>query len=108
MIEQAAFDLGNWFRAQGVRRDDHILVTIDDWTNGIFRLEHERAKHRRRQEIEGQDRELADLLFDMLEEARDEAIYAYAGIPTAYARLFAPRGYPGSHWIEVVGGATHV
>jgi hypothetical protein len=101
-IEHDAFDLGGWFRSQRVRRDDCILVTIEDWTNGIFRLEHEPAKHRRGKEIEQQDRELADLLFDMLEKARDEAIYAYVAVPTAYARLSAPRGYPGSHWIEVV------
>jgi hypothetical protein len=36
-MEQAAFDLGGWFRAQRVRRDDSILVTVEDWTNGTFR-----------------------------------------------------------------------
>jgi hypothetical protein len=102
-IEQAAFDLGDWFHIHRVRRDDHILVTIEDWTNGIFRLEHEPAKRRRSQEIERQDRELADLLFHMLEEARREVVYAYVAVPTAYARLSAPRDYPGSHWIDVVG-----
>jgi hypothetical protein len=102
-LEHAAFDLGGWFQAQRVRRDDSILVTVEDWTNGVFRLEHEPAKHQRRKEIEQQDRELADLLFGMLEKARNEAIYAYEAVPTAYARLSAPRGYPGNHWIEVVG-----
>jgi hypothetical protein len=102
-IEQAAFDLGGWFRAQRVRRNYSILVTIQDWTNGVFRLEHEPAKRLRKQEIEGQDRELADLLFGMLEAAHREVIYAHVAVPTAYARLSAPRGYPGSHWIEVVG-----
>jgi hypothetical protein len=102
-IEHAAFDLGGWFRAQRVRRDDSILVTIEDWTNGAFRLEHEPAKHHRRKEIEQQDRELADLLFGMLEESSREVIYAHVAVPTAYARLSDPRGYPGSHWIEVVG-----
>ena len=100
--EHAAFDLGGWFRAQRVRRDDSILVTIEDWTNGIFRLEHEPAKRHHKKEIEQQDRELAGLLFDMLEQSRREVVYAYVVVPTAYARLSAPRGYPGSHWIEVV------
>jgi hypothetical protein len=102
-IEHAAFDLGGWFRAQRVRRDDSILVTIEDWTNGAFRLEHEPAKRHHKKEIEGQDRELADLLFGMLEESSREVIYAYVAVPTAYARLSDPRRYPGSHWIEVVG-----
>jgi hypothetical protein len=101
-LQIAAFDLGKWFRAQGVRRDDHILVTIEDWTAGRFRLEHEPAKRRHRAEIEQLDRELADLLFEMLEGARHESIYAYVAIPTAYARLSDPRGYPGSHWVEVL------
>ena len=101
-IEQAAFDLGDWFRAQHARRDDHILVTIEDWLKGIFRLEHEPASRRRRKEIEGQDRELDDLLFGMLEKSQSEVIYTYVALPTAYARLSAPRGYPGSHWIDVV------
>jgi hypothetical protein len=101
-MQIAAFDLGKWFRAQGVRRDDSILVTVEDWTAGRFRLECEPAKRRRKTQIEQQDRELADLLFEMLEAARHESIYAYVAIPTAYARLSDPRGYPGSHWIEVV------
>ena len=104
-VEHAAFDLGDWFRAQRVRRDDSILVTIEDWTNGVFRLEHEPAKHhhKNKKKIEGQDRELADLLFGMLEESSREVIYARVAVPTTYARLSDPRGYPGNHWIEVVG-----
>jgi hypothetical protein len=101
-IKTTAFALGKWFPSQGVRRDDSILVTIEDWAAGRFRLEHEPAKRRRQAEIERQDRELAKLLFDMLEASRHETIYAYDAIPTAYARLSDPRGYPGNHWIEVI------
>jgi hypothetical protein len=101
-MEQAAFDLSDWFRAQRARRHDSILVTIEDWTNGCFRLECERAKHCRKKEIEQQDRELADLLFGILEKAHREVIYAHVAVPTAYARMSNPRDYPGSHWIEVV------
>lgn len=103
-IERAAFDLSLWFRTQRVRRHDSILVTITDWTNGAFRLEHEPARHRRREEIEQRDRELAGLLFDMLEESHREVVYSLVAVPTAYARLSDPRGYPGSHWIDVIGG----
>jgi hypothetical protein len=102
MFKTAAFDLGRWFRAQGVRRDDSLLVTVEDWAAGRFRLEHEPAKRRRNQDIERRDRELADLLFGMLEESRNETIYAYVAVPTAYARLPDPGGYPGNHWIEVI------
>ena len=102
MMEQAAFDLGKWFRAQDIRRNDSILITIEDWTVGRFRLEHERAKRVRRSEIERKDRELADLLFGMLEAARSEELYAFQDIPTAYARLSDPQGYPGNHWIAVL------
>ena len=40
--------------------------------------------------------------FAMLEAARNEVIYAYQAIPTTYARLSDPRGYPGSHWVQVI------
>ena len=101
-VEHTAFDLGDWFRAQRVRRDDYILVTIEDWIAGRFSLEHESSRRRRRTEIRQQDRELADLLFGMLETARDEEIYANEAIPRAYARVADPHGYPGSHWTQVI------
>lgn len=102
MMEHTAFNLGDWSRTQRVRRDDHILVTIEDWIAGRFSLEHEPSRRRRRTEIKQRDRELADLLFGMLETARHEKIYAYKAILTAYARLADPHGYPGSHWAQVI------
>jgi hypothetical protein len=101
-VEYAAFDLGEWFRVQGVRRKDCILVTIENWMEGCFRLEHEPAKRRRAKECKRQDQEFADLIFAMLEHARNEVIYSYMAVPTAYARMSNPRGYPGSHWVEIV------
>jgi hypothetical protein len=101
-LDNAAFDLGQWFHAQGVGRNDSILVTVEDWMAGHFRLEYEASKRRRTPEIEQKDRELAGLLFDMLEQARNELLYAHVAVPTAYARLSDPRGYPGSHWLDVV------
>jgi hypothetical protein len=38
----------------------------------------------------------------MLENSRYEAIRISNAVPTAYARLSDPHGYPGSHWLEVV------
>jgi hypothetical protein len=100
--DYAAFELADWFRTQRVHRNDCVLVTVEDWTGGGFRLEHEPAKRRRNTEIARQDRELADLLFGMLENSRYEAIRISNAVPTAYARLSDPHGYPGSHWLEVV------
>jgi hypothetical protein len=100
--ELPAFALGDWYRTHRIRRNDSVLVTIEDWECGRFRLEHEPAKRRRQQDIERQNQELAHLLFDMLEAARNEQIYVHQAIPTAYARLSAPRGYPGDHWTEVI------
>ncbi len=100
--EIPTFELGDWFHVNRVRRDSSILVTIEDWQKGHFRLQHEAAKGRRQAEIEGQNQALADLLFDLLEDARNEQIYAYQAIPTVYARLPDPRGYPGDHWAEVI------
>ncbi|MEJ2557134.1 MAG: hypothetical protein P8186_13075 [Anaerolineae bacterium] len=100
--EIPAFELRDWFRANRVRRNDSILVTIEDWELGRFRLEHEPARRRHRGEIERKNQELADLLFGMLESARNEQIYAQQAIPAAYARLSDPRGYPGDHWFDVL------
>lgn len=102
--ESHALDLSDWFRANRVRRDDSVLVTIADWETGRFRLEHEPVAitHRQREEIERKNQELANLLFDMLENARHEQLYSFQAIPTAYARLSDPRGYPGDHWTEVI------
>lgn len=102
MVEQTAYELGDWFRARRIKRDDSILVTIEDWTNGCFRLEHEPAKRARQGEIEAQDRELAGVLFDMLERSDREQLYALRAVLSAYGRLSAPRGYPGNHWTDVV------
>ena len=100
--EIPALDLSAWFRLNRIRRDDSILVTVEDWESGHFRLEHEPARHRRREEIERKNRELAALLFDMLENAHDERLFAHQAIPTAYARLSDPRGYPGDHWADIL------
>ena len=56
--------------------------------------EHEPANQRRQQDIERQNQELANVLCAMLEAARNEQLFAHPAIPTAYARLSDPRGYP--------------
>ncbi|MFP4346013.1 MAG: IS1096 element passenger TnpR family protein [Anaerolineales bacterium] len=99
-----AFDLREWFRKQSIRRNDYVLVTVLDWQHGHFRLEHEKAKHRRRhrEEIEAYNRHLADALFALLEAAYDEYIYIGESLPTALTRVPESRDYPGDHWLTVV------
>lgn len=102
--EYWAFGLSNWFRAHHIRRGDYVLVTVEDWEQGHFRLEHEKARQRKRhqEEIDAKNQELADLLFDQLEAARDESIRVSEALPTAFARMSDPRGYPGDHWFLVI------
>jgi hypothetical protein len=97
-----ALDLGDWFHANRIRRNDSILVTIEDWQAGRFRLEHEPARSRRQQEIQRKNQELADLLSAMLEAAHDQRLFAHQAILTAYARLADAQGYPGDHWVDVL------
>ncbi len=99
-----AFDLREWFSKQSIRRNDYILVTVLDWQRGHFRLEYEKAKHRRRhrEEIEAYNRHLADALFALLEGAYDEYIYIGETLPTALTRVPESRSYPGDPWVTVV------
>lgn len=97
-----ALDLGDWFHANHVRRNDSILVTIEDWQAARFRLQHEPARSRREQEIERKNQELAGLLFAMLEASYDERVFAFQAVPTAYAQLADAHGYPGDHWVDVL------
>lgn len=102
--DRVAFDLGQWFKQRRVKRDDSLLVTVEDWEAREFRLAHEPAKvcRQRRAEIEKRNQELADLLFGMLETAHYEYIWANEAVLTAYARLSNPTGYPGDHWLTVI------
>ena len=102
--QQLAFDLSQWYKKRGVKRDDSLLVAIEDWEDRRFRLVYEpaRERKRRRTEIEQRNRELADLIFNMLETARSEYIWGHEAVLTAYARLSDPAGYPGDHWLDVL------
>jgi hypothetical protein len=100
--EVPVFELGDWFRACGVGHDDSLLITIDDWQRGDFRLQHEPAKQRRDEDIERQNQALADMLFDMLEAERSERLWVRPSLLTAYARLADVQAYPADHWRYVI------
>jgi len=103
MQSHLAFDLSEWFRSKEASCNDSILVTIESWEPKRFRLELEPAeeRERHRDEIEAKNRELADLIFDTLENSVYEFI-PISSIISIYLRLSDPRGYPGDHWMEVV------
>lgn len=100
--DHPAFELGDWLRAHHARPTDSILVTIEDWEQGHFCLEYEPIKRKRWPEVSQKDRELADMLFDMLEQAHCEGLLMFVALPTAYARMADPGGYPGHHWLHVI------
>jgi len=99
-----AFDLTIWGQMKLVKPGDSFLVTIESWEPKRFRLRLESKKERRshNDEIASKNKELADLLFNMLEESVNESIYIKESVITAYLRLSDPKGYPGDHWIEVL------
>jgi len=101
-LELVAIDLGDWFRAHRIRAKDEVLVTILDWEAARFHLEHEPAHRRRKNLIAQQNRALADLFYDLMEETHDERIPIHVAVPTAYARLPTARDYPGDHWMLVI------
>jgi hypothetical protein len=101
-IESPAFELSEWFQRARLHFGDSILVTVEDWERGRFRLEHEPASQRRYQEIDRKNRELADLLFSRLEAAPNEYMDTDDAIAWVYAHMSDPRGYPGDHWTDVM------
>lgn len=100
--EADAWNAATWFKSLKAREGDSLLVTVEDWEAGRYRLEHELAGRRRFDEVDRKNRELADLLFQVLEEAHNESISGVAAVAKAYARMADPRGYPGDHWTTVV------
>ncbi|MCX6031347.1 MAG: hypothetical protein NT169_18870 [Chloroflexi bacterium] len=100
--EVAAWDVAPWFKSLKARDGDSLLVTVEDWEAGRYRLEYEPAGRRRFDEVDRVNRELADLLFAALEEAHSESVSGFEAIPVAYARMADPRGYPGDPWMKVV------
>ncbi len=67
-----AWNIGAWLKSLKARDGDSLLVTIEDWAAGRYRLEHEPAGKRRFDEVDRKNRELADLLFDALAVCRRE------------------------------------
>ncbi len=102
--EQTAFDLGWWYEKHKLRRGDSLLTTILNWEMGHFCFQHESFRIRQQHdvEIQQQNQEFADRLFQALENARYEYIWGQVAIPTAYLRLKESNAYPPDHWYEIL------
>jgi hypothetical protein len=100
--EAAAWEIAPWLKSLKARDGDSLLVAIEDWEAGRFRLEHEPTGRRRFEEVDRKNRELADLLFGALEDASSQSIFGREAVAKAYARMADPNGYPGDHWTTVV------
>ena len=94
--------LSAWFRAQRVYAKDHLLITILDWEQGVLQLGREPFGQRNQDLLAQRNRLLADLFFELLDSAVDEAIYVHVAVPTVYARLPDKSGYPPGHWMIVL------
>lgn len=103
-VEQVGFDLARWFKKCGLRRNSHLLVTILDWNAGRYQLRPEPSGvyKKRRMEIRSRNQVFADMLFEMLEAARDEMLLGGAAIRTACLRIKAPEAVPCDHWRPIL------
>lgn len=102
-MELEGFSISTWFPQEHIQGGDSILVAIEQYTpQPVFRLEYEPAAQCQKDEICKKNKELADVLFDMLENEFREDMLVHKSIVTAYCRLKEPRGYPGDHWFKVL------
>lgn len=91
------------FPGQKIQAGDSILVTIIQYEpKPLFCLEYETASERQEEEIQKKNQELADIVFDILENEPQESIMIQKGIPTAYCRLQDPCNYPGDNWRKAI------
>ena len=98
------FRMAEWFKRESIRADDSLLVTVEDWDAGVFRLEREAAEvsQRRQAEIEEADRRLVDWLYNRLENSGSEMIIAEPTILAAHVQNCVYPAYPGSHWLDAM------
>jgi len=101
-IEERWIMLKEWFRQQKMGSEDHLLVTIEDWEQGLFRLEREPLEKQRSEQINERNQLVANMFYNMLESARNESIYLFQALPTLYARLPDKAGCPPDHWHSIL------
>ncbi|MCP4361612.1 MAG: hypothetical protein GY796_26680 [Chloroflexi bacterium] len=99
-IERIAFDLTHWQPFYDAQLEDSIIITILDWANGRYQLDLETTQQRQMQAavIDQRNQLLADTLYDLLESAGKESIWAKRAIMTTYAQLPKDEVVP-DHWL---------
>jgi hypothetical protein len=95
-------NLKTWFLEQKVYPKAYFLFTIIDWQNGIIQLEHEPYAKRDFALLQQRNQLLADLFYEMLENAAQEDLIIREAVPTVYAHLPEKNGYPPDHWMVVL------
>jgi hypothetical protein len=102
-IEVPAFDLSSWFGIHNPQVADSVLVTIKDWKQQEYRLNYEVVQDKRQAAIDHQNQTLADAIYEIVCNHRDDRPYAREVLANAYAQLRTMAyAYPGDHWSEVV------
>jgi hypothetical protein len=91
-------ELKDWFRQQKMYHKDHLLVTVEDWERGMFRLEREAFGKQQPEQIRERNELVANMLYTILDSARIEYVFLFNAIPTLYARLPDKTGCPPDHW----------
>lgn len=98
-----ALHMPRWLAQHSVKAGDSALFTILDYDASRWQILYEPAGQRRQPEIEAANRMLADLLFEQLENARDERALLHESLMTVFAQLsLAQRTYPGDSWARVI------
>ena len=100
--EEEAYEILEWFIENDVQKGDSIIVTAKSWNPFIGILECEKGQDRQQDKIDVFNSEFADILFDLLENSRDEQLYVRHALPKVYAMLSDPYGYPGDHWQQIL------
>ncbi len=101
--ERPALHMPRWLAQHSVKAGDSALLTILDYDAARWQIVYEPAAQRRAAEIEAANRALADLLFEQLDNARDERVSLDETLMAAFAQLApAQRAYPGDPWMQVI------
>lgn len=96
------FTFKKWFRSQDIHYKDHIIVTVLDWENLLFRLEKEGEQAFKQKDIDLINRQFADLFYEYLEKSQDERIYASIVVANAYVRLKGQMSCIPDHWTYII------
>lgn len=101
-VVSQVLDLRPWLQKQKAGQKDHLILTIQDWTQGVLQIELEPYNRVDFALLDERDRALADLIYLFLEEATREEIWVREAVARAYALLPDKAGYPPHHLFIVL------